>query len=119
MTASMTRYAGPISQAEVHAHGLVASGFAEDQALAEVLDRYPAELFDINLYDYDDEGQVSLRTGARGRLNGAELLEAIQQSDTEAGREILAWAGQHFNPELFDCRAANAAVQRICNNFWG
>jgi len=75
----MTRYAGPISQAEVHAHALVANGFAEDQALAEVLDRYPADLFDINLYDYDDEGQVSLRTGARGRLNGAELLEAIQQ----------------------------------------
>ncbi|MFY0398417.1 cupin-like domain-containing protein [Brevundimonas naejangsanensis] len=79
MTASMTRYAGPISQAAVHAHALVANGFAEDQALAEVLDRYPADLFDINLYDYDDEGQVSLRTGARGRLNGAELLEAIQQ----------------------------------------
>ena len=79
MTASMTRYAGPISQAAVHAHALVANGFAEDQALAEVLDRYPADLFDINLYDYDEEGQVSLRTGARGRLNGAELLEAIQQ----------------------------------------
>lgn len=79
MTNAMTRYAGPISQAEVHPHSLVASGFAEDQALAEVLDRYPADLFDINLYDYDDEGQVSLRTGARGRLNGAELLEAIQQ----------------------------------------
>lgn len=79
MTASMTRYAGPIRQAEVHSHALVAKGFADDQALAEVLDRYPADLFDINLYDYDDEGQVSLRTGARGRLNGAELLEAIQQ----------------------------------------
>ncbi len=79
MTASMTRYAGPITQAEVHPHALVADGFAEDQALAEVLDRYPADLFDINLYDYDDEGQVSLRTGSRGRLNGAELLEAIQQ----------------------------------------
>jgi hypothetical protein len=44
-----------------------------------MLDRYPAEHFDINLYDYDDEGQVSLRTGARGRLSGAELLEAIKQ----------------------------------------
>ena len=53
MTASMTRYAGPITQAEVHPHALVADGFAEDQALAEVLDRYPADLFDINLYDYD------------------------------------------------------------------
>ena len=46
---------------------------------ADLLDRYPADLFDINLYDYDAEGQVSLRTGARGRLSGAELLAAIQQ----------------------------------------
>ena len=74
-----TRYAGPIAEAGVHPHSLVEQGFATDEALAAVLDRYPAELFDINLYDYDDEGQVSLRTGARGRLNGAELLAAIQQ----------------------------------------
>ena len=74
-----TRYPGPITEARVHPHSLVQQGFAEDAALAAVLDRYPAELFDINLYDYDDEGQVSLRTGARGRLSGAELLTAIQQ----------------------------------------
>jgi hypothetical protein len=74
-----TRYAGPIHRAEVHPHSLVDQGFATDEALAATLDRYPAELFDINLYDYDDDGQVSLRTGARGRLNGAELLAAIQQ----------------------------------------
>lgn len=74
-----TRYPGPIGEAAFHPHSLIAQGFAEDAALAEVLDRYPAELFDINLYDYDDEGQVSLRTGARGRLDGGQLLEAIQQ----------------------------------------
>lgn len=74
----MTRYDGPIARPQVFRHGLVEQGFAEDAALAAVLDRYPAELFDINLYDYDDEGQVSLRTGARGRLSGAELLAAIQ-----------------------------------------
>ena len=74
-----TRYPGPIAEAAVHPHSLITQGFAEDAALAEVLDRYPAELFDINLYDYDDEGQVSLRTGARGRLDGGQLLEAIQQ----------------------------------------
>lgn len=77
--APRTRYSGPIRQAEVHPHRLVDQGFAEDAALADLLDRYPAELFDINLYDFDDEGQVSLRTGARGRLSGAELLEAIKQ----------------------------------------
>ena len=78
-TRTRTRYAGPIAEAAVHPHGLVDQGFASDAALAAMLDRYPAELFDINLYDYDDEGQVSLRTGARGRLNGEELLAAIQQ----------------------------------------
>lgn len=79
MTDSKTRYPGPITEARVHPHDLVAQGFADDEALAAVLDRYPADLFDINLYDYDDEGQVSLRTGARGRLDGGQLLEAIQQ----------------------------------------
>jgi len=74
-----TRYAGPVAEAGVHPHGLVEQGFASDEALAAMLDRYPAELFDINLYDYDEEGQFSLRTGARGRLNGADLLAAIQQ----------------------------------------
>ncbi|RZJ85970.1 MAG: transcriptional regulator, partial [Brevundimonas sp.] len=48
-----TRYPGPIRQAAIHPHRLVQQGFAEDQALADVLDRYPADLFDINLYDYD------------------------------------------------------------------
>lgn len=73
-----TRYPGPITEARKHSHDLVARGFATDEALAQVLHRYPAELFDINLYDYDDEGQVSLRTGARGSLSGDQLLEAIQ-----------------------------------------
>ncbi len=98
MSDRRTRYPGPIAQAGVIAHDLIAQGFAEDAALAALLDRYPAELFDINLYDYDDEGQVSLRTGARGRLDGAQLLEAIQQGrlwvnlrDVETGWPEL-WA---------------------------
>lgn len=78
MSASRTRYPGPITEARVHAHSLNDRGFATDEALAEVLDAYPADLIDINLYDYDDEGQVSLRTGARGRLSGDGLLDAIQ-----------------------------------------
>ena len=41
-----TRYAGPIAEAGVHPHSLVEQGFATDEALAAVLDRYPAELFD-------------------------------------------------------------------------
>ena len=73
-----TRYPGPISEARIFPHDIVSSGLADDAALEQLLDRYPAELFDINLYDYDDEGQVSLRTGARGRSSGADLLKAIQ-----------------------------------------
>lgn len=73
-----TRYPGPIHEAKKHPHNLVERGFATDQALAEVLHRYPAALMDINLYDYDDQGQSTLRTGARGKLDGEQLLEAIQ-----------------------------------------
>lgn len=74
-----TRYEGPIRQAQVFPHGLVKAGFAADDRLAEVLDRYPADLIDINLYDYQADGGHTLKTGARGALSGADLLKAIQQ----------------------------------------
>lgn len=77
-TARRTRYPGPIAEAAKHPHGLVEQGFASDEAPAEILHRYPAELIDINLYDYDAEGQVSLRTGDKGDLTGEQLLAAIQ-----------------------------------------
>ncbi|MFN3670236.1 MAG: cupin-like domain-containing protein [Brevundimonas sp.] len=122
-----TRYAGPIAKAEVHAHSLIEQGFATDAALAAMLDRYPAELFDINLYDYDAEGQVSLRTGARGRLDGAGLLAAIQQGrlwvnlrSVETGwPELWAAAMQEFTrvegayPGL---RAVNSSGQLILSS---
>ncbi|MDP2259206.1 MAG: transcriptional regulator [Caulobacter sp.] len=53
-------------------------GLATDEALAALLDRYPEELFDINSYSYDDEGQVSLETGARGRASGETILAEIK-----------------------------------------
>ncbi|WP_296817498.1 cupin-like domain-containing protein [Brevundimonas sp.] len=74
-----TRYPGPITEARVFQHDIVRSGLADDAALADLLDAYPADLFDINLYDYDEDGQVSLRTGARGRSSGKDLLDAIQK----------------------------------------
>jgi len=108
-----TRYAGPIREAAVHAHSLNAQGFAEDAWLADLLDRCPADLFDINLYEYDAEGQVSLRTGARGRLSGAELLEAIK-----AGR---LWVNirnaQAAAPDLWD--AAMTEFARIQTSYPG
>lgn len=48
-----------------------------------------------------------------------DFLASLQQSESKEGHSTLVWAGGSFNPELFDQRAANAAVQRICNNFWG
>ncbi len=43
-----------------------------------MLDRCPPELCDINLFDFDDEGGHVLRTGARGRLSGAQVLEGLK-----------------------------------------
>lgn len=106
MSDRRTRYPGPIAEAQIHPHSLVDQGFAEDAALAAVLDRYPADLFDINLYDYDDAGQVSLRTGARGDLSGEELLEAIKQ-----GRLWVNLRGVETGwPELWKAAMANFAV---------
>lgn len=48
-----------------------------------------------------------------------DFLASLQQSESKVSRSALVWAGGSFNPDLFDRRAANAAVQRICNNFWG
>jgi hypothetical protein len=55
-----------------------------------------------------------------GGVAGYQLfLQGILRPDREEGRSLLDWAGGSFDPELFDRRAANAAVQRVCNNFWG
>ena len=81
-------------------HRVGASGLVEDDALIALLDRYPAELIDINHYTYDAQSQVTLRTGRRGTAGGAEVLESIKagrlwvnmrQADTvypELGREV-------------------------------
>lgn len=112
VTHRRTRYRGPIAQARVHPHALVEQGFAGDRALAEVLDRYPAELFDINLYDYDAEGQVSLRTGARGRLSGAELLEAIKQGRLWVNlREVETGWPELWRAAMMEFRTIQAAYR--------
>lgn len=48
-----------------------------------------------------------------------ELLASIQRPRGAGGQSTPDRAQSNFDPELFDRRAANAAVQRICNNFWG
>jgi hypothetical protein len=117
-----TRYAGPIRQAETHPHTLVDQGFASDESLAAILDRYPAELFDINLYDYDAEGGHRLRTGARGRLDGGELLAAIQQGrlwvnmrNVETGWPEL-WAAAMSELEQVQSRYAGLRAVKATGN---
>jgi len=53
---------------------------ASDEALVHLLDRYPEHLFDINQYEFDSEGQVSLTTGTRGKSSGRDVLAAIKAS---------------------------------------
>jgi hypothetical protein len=52
--------------------------FASDEALIDILDRYPHDLFDINHYAFDTDGQVTLSTGSRGRADGRAVLDAIR-----------------------------------------
>lgn len=89
----------------VFPHQVDKLGLATDEALAALLDRYPEELFDINAYSYDEEGQVSLETGSRGRASGETILAEIK-----AGR---LWVNlrdvQDAHPDLWN--PINAAFE--------
>ncbi|MDP1630285.1 MAG: transcriptional regulator [Caulobacter sp.] len=66
------------TEPKTFSHGLADRGLASDEALAALLDRYPEDLFDINIYSFDDRGQFSLTTGSRGKADGATLLREIK-----------------------------------------
>jgi hypothetical protein len=99
------------------AHRLGETGLFSDEALAEALDRCPPELYDINLFEFDAEGQHVMTTGTRGKLAGAAVLEGLKQGRLwmqmrratrqfpawgaaidQAYREIAAEAGGGFRP---------------------
>ncbi|MFN3524374.1 MAG: transcriptional regulator [Phenylobacterium sp.] len=63
----------------VFGHRLAATGLFDDGPLAGLLDGYPAELFDINLFDMGPDGQMTMRTGVRGRRPGREVLEGVKE----------------------------------------
>lgn len=104
-------------------HDLLDSGLFEDAALASLLDRHPVELYDINLFDFDADGQHTMKTGARGRLPGAEVLEGVKQGrmwlqlrgvdkhDPAIGALVReAFAGIDRQVEGFRPRNINAAL---------
>jgi len=66
------------SEPKAFAHPVADLGLATGAALAALLDRYPADFYDINAYSYDADDQVRLATGSRGRADGATLLAAIK-----------------------------------------
>lgn len=49
----------------------------------------------------------------------AHFLQGLNQPGTDDGNFAREWVGGGFDSDLFDLRAAHAAVQRIGNNFWG
>lgn len=94
--------------------------FASDEALADILDRYPHELFDINHYAFDTDGQVTLTTGSRGRADGKDVLEAIRagrvwvnlRSCEEAHPGLWAEVVRAFGRKADQIGAATAGFKR-------
>ena len=54
---------------------------ASDEALVYLLDRYPADLVDINRYACDANRQISLPAGTGGEASGRDILQAIQAGE--------------------------------------
>lgn len=112
MTALVPAWSAPqkqdfLQRPIVFRHGLVETGLVDDGALVAVLEQYPDELVDINLFDFDDASGGNLRTGKRGALNGAQVLEAVKR-----GRVWVQLRGvqQHY-PALG--RAVRSAFREI------
>ncbi|MGF6923398.1 plasmid pRiA4b ORF-3 family protein [Paraburkholderia sp. 40] len=48
-----------------------------------------------------------------------EMLRVLsQEPDSDEAHDYRTWAGEDFDPELFDRRAANAALLRMGRNGW-
>lgn len=88
--------AGPADAPALLQHGIPLD-LASDDALARLLDSYPADLFDINRYAFDADGQVSLATGERGACDGATLLEAVRRGELWVNMRGV----EHAHPELW------------------
>lgn len=95
-------------------HRFADTGLFDDAPLAAVLDRYPAELYDINLFDFDADGQMQMRTGVRGRLPGEEVLAGVKEGRVWVQ---LRRVEEHY-PELGETmRAMFAEISREAPGF--
>ena len=47
------------------------------------------------------------------------LTALLDNPDSEEADHYRSWVGPGFDPELFDIRAANAALMRMTSNRWG
>lgn len=96
------------------AHRLADTGLFNDEALVRLLDRWPHDLYDINLFDFDDEGNVILRTGVRGRQSGDKALEGVK-----AGRIWiqLRQADRHNRPLRQAIEAAFEGIAAEAGDF--
>lgn len=74
-----------------------------------------------------DGGRAWIEAGARacppddagGIWSYQESLSAIRDSpDSDEAKEMREWAGLDFDPERFDRKAANAAIERMLWNGW-
>ncbi|MDO8892329.1 MAG: plasmid pRiA4b ORF-3 family protein [Sulfurimicrobium sp.] len=89
---------------------------------------HPITVEKIESVEGDPHGHAWLEGGARAcppeDVGGAHGYQAFLETvlgkpHSEEAKELLIWAGGTFNAELFDHRAANAAIQRILWNAWG
>lgn len=76
----------------------------------------------------DPQGGATVTAGARacppedvgGTPGYLDFLDTLQnEPDSDEAEDLLAWVGGQFDPEMFDRRAANAAILRIMWNHWG
>jgi Plasmid pRiA4b ORF-3-like protein len=83
---------------------------------------------DVARTDRQPSSEAWVIAGARacppedvGGVGGYEKMLNVLASEPDSGeaREYRMWAGDDFNPELFDRRATNATLLRMAWNNWG
>ncbi len=92
----------------------------DDAHLAELLERHPDTLTDVNLYETDHDGLSRVRTGARGALPGVQILDAVRQGrlwvnlrSVQQANPALGEIAQHL---LRDLERLNPGLRVMSSN---